>query len=55
MQRGFDFPPPSYIPHRVPLTLEMLDMTVIKEMHRLELVEDVNEALQASFTHCYRV
>lgn len=50
MQRGFDFPPPSYIPHRVPLTLEMLDMTVIKEMHRLELVEDVNEALQALHT-----
>ncbi|CAG98665.1 serine/threonine protein kinase KIN2 [Kluyveromyces lactis] len=47
MQRGFDFPPPSYIPHRVPLTVEMLDVNVIKEMHRLELVNDVNDALQA--------
>ncbi|CDO96264.1 unnamed protein product [Kluyveromyces dobzhanskii CBS 2104] len=46
MQRGFDFPPPSYIPHRVPLTVEMLDVNVIKEMQRLELVNDVNEAFE---------
>lgn len=46
MQRGFDFPPPSYVPHRVPLTVEMLDINVIKEMHRLELVHDINDAFQ---------
>ncbi|SCU86116.1 LANO_0C06788g1_1 [Lachancea nothofagi CBS 11611] len=44
MQRGYDFPPPSYIPHRVPVTAEALDSTVIKEMYRLEFVDDVIEA-----------
>ncbi|SCU90281.1 LADA_0F02982g1_1 [Lachancea dasiensis] len=44
MQRGYDFPPPSYLPHRVPLTSEALDAAVIKEMYRLEFVDDVVEA-----------
>lgn len=46
MQRGYDFPPPSYIPNRVPLTPEMLDINVLKEMYRLELINDVAESLQ---------
>lgn len=44
MQRGYDFPAPSYIPHRVPLTADALDATVIKEMYRLEFIDDVVEA-----------
>lgn len=43
MQKGYDCIVPSYIPHRVPMTLEMLDSTVIKEMHRLELIQDIGE------------
>lgn len=44
MQRGYDFPAPSYVPHRVPLTPEMLDAAVIKEMYRLEFIDDAVEA-----------
>ncbi|KAM3160988.1 Non-specific serine/threonine protein kinase [Lachancea thermotolerans] len=44
MQRGYDFPAPSYIPHRVPLTADALDSTVIQEMYRLEFVDNTSEA-----------
>ncbi|SCU87190.1 LAFA_0E05270g1_1 [Lachancea sp. 'fantastica'] len=44
MQRGYDFPAPSYLPHRIPLTPDALDSAVIKEMYRLEFIDDVVEA-----------
>lgn len=43
MVRGFNGPPPSYLPKRVPLTIEMLDINVLKEMYRLEFIDDVEE------------
>ncbi|QID83461.1 serine/threonine-protein kinase KIN2 [Saccharomyces pastorianus] len=43
MVRGFDGPPPSYLPKRIPLTMEILDTDVLKEMYRLEFVDDVEE------------
>ncbi|SCV04417.1 LAMI_0H15962g1_1 [Lachancea mirantina] len=43
MQRGYDFPVPSYVMQRVPLTPEMLDASVIKEMYRLEFIDDIVE------------
>ncbi|EJS42392.1 kin1p [Saccharomyces arboricola H-6] len=43
MVRGFDGPPPSYLPKRTPLTVEMLDTNVLKEMYRLEFIDDVEE------------
>lgn len=46
MQRGYDFPAPSYLPYRVPLTVAGLDPVVIREMHRLELINDVTETSQ---------
>ncbi|AET39354.1 serine/threonine protein kinase KIN1 Ecym_4291 [Eremothecium cymbalariae DBVPG len=46
MQKGYDFPPPSYLPQSVPLTSDLINMDVIKEMHRLELIQDVDDTLQ---------
>lgn len=46
MVRGFDFPPPSYVPNRIPLTSEMLDITVVKEMFRLEFIDDIDESMK---------
>ncbi|CAI4058193.1 hypothetical protein SKDZ_04G3410 [Saccharomyces kudriavzevii ZP591] len=43
MVRGFSGPPPSYLPKRIPLTMEMLDINVLKEMYRLEFIDDVEE------------
>lgn len=46
MIRGFDFPAPSYVPNRIPLTTEMLDINVVKEMFRLEFVDDIDETIK---------
>lgn len=46
MVRGYDCPPPSYVPNRIPLTPEMLDLNVVKEMFRLEFVDDIDEAMK---------
>ncbi|CAI4038004.1 hypothetical protein SMKI_04G3430 [Saccharomyces mikatae IFO 1815] len=43
MVRGFNAPPPSYLPKRVPLTIETLNTNVLKEMYRLEFIDDVEE------------
>lgn len=43
MNRGYDSKVKSYLPQRIPLTPEMLDQKVIKEMHRLEFVENVDD------------
>lgn len=44
LNRGYDAPPSSYVPNRAPLTPETIDSTVLKEMFRLEFIEDVEEA-----------
>lgn len=46
MIRGYDFPPPSYVPNRIPMTPEMLDITVVQEMFRLEFIDDIDETLR---------
>ncbi|CAI4046361.1 hypothetical protein N7582_003793 [Saccharomyces uvarum] len=43
MNRGYDFKTPSYVPNRVPLTPEMIDSQVLKEMHRLEFIDDIED------------
>lgn len=43
MTKGYDTPAPSYVPNRIPLTPEMLDSTVLREMFRLEFIEDIEE------------
>ncbi|CCF56577.1 hypothetical protein KAFR_0B02800 [Kazachstania africana CBS 2517] len=43
MIRGYDFPPPSYLPKRSPMTPEIIDAHVIKEMYRLEFIDDIEE------------
>ena len=44
MNRGYDFKAPSYILNRVPLTPEMIDGQVLKEMYRLEFIDDIEDA-----------
>lgn len=46
MIRGYDCPPPSYVPNRIPLTSEMLDINVVKEMFRLEFIDDIDETMK---------
>lgn len=46
MVRGYDTPPPSYVPNRIPLTPEMLDMKVVKEMFRLEFIDDIDQTIK---------
>ncbi|AAS54547.2 AGR058Wp [Eremothecium gossypii ATCC 10895] len=46
MQKGYDFPPPSYLPPCVPLTPDRINMDIITEMYRLELIHDVAETAQ---------
>ncbi|QLQ82414.1 hypothetical protein HG537_0H01760 [Torulaspora globosa] len=46
MIRGYDCPPPSYVPNRIPLTPEMLDINVVKEMFRLEFIDDIDETMR---------
>lgn len=46
MIRGYDCPPPSYVPNRIPLTAEMLDINVVKEMFRLEFIDDIDETMR---------
>lgn len=46
MVRGYDGPPPSYVPNRIPLTPEMLDIKVVKEMFRLEFIDDIDETMK---------
>ncbi|EJS42735.1 kin2p [Saccharomyces arboricola H-6] len=43
MNKGYDFRTPSYVPNRVPLTQEMIDNQVLKEMYRLEFIEDIED------------
>ncbi|CAI4046052.1 hypothetical protein SKDZ_12G1460 [Saccharomyces kudriavzevii ZP591] len=43
MNRGYDFKTPSYVPNRVPITPEMLDEQVLKEMYRLEFIDDIED------------
>ncbi|CCD23242.1 serine/threonine protein kinase KIN2 NDAI_0B02070 [Naumovozyma dairenensis CBS 421] len=43
MTRGYDFPPLSYLPRRIPLTPEAIDNNVLREMFRLEFIDDVEE------------
>lgn len=43
MNRGYDFKAPSYVPNRVPLTPEMIDSQVLKEMYRLEFIDDIED------------
>ncbi|SJM84095.1 related to serine/threonine-protein kinase KIN2 [Zygosaccharomyces bailii] len=46
MLRGYDFPAPSYVPNRIPMTPEMLDVGVVKEMFRLEFIDDIGETMK---------
>ncbi|CAR27794.1 hypothetical protein ZYGR_0N02800 [Zygosaccharomyces rouxii] len=46
MIRGYDFPAPSYVPNRIPMSPEMLDITVVKEMFRLEFIDDIDETMR---------
>ncbi|AMD18936.1 HBR035Wp [Eremothecium sinecaudum] len=46
MLKGYDFPAPSYLPPCVPLKVEQINLEVIKEMHKLELVQDIQETKQ---------
>lgn len=50
MIRGYDFPPPSYVPNRIPMTPEMLDVTVVKEMFRLEFIDDIEQTMRALYS-----
>ena len=43
MTRGYDYPPPSYVPRRIPMTPEIIDNNVIREMFRLEFIDGVEE------------
>ena len=43
MNRGYDYLPPSYLPKRIPLTPGMIDLDVIKEMFRLEFVDNIED------------
>ncbi|KAK5961494.1 serine/threonine protein kinase KIN2 PWA37_001355 [Arxiozyma heterogenica] len=43
MNRGYDSKVKSYLPQRIPLTPEILDQKVIKEMYRLEFIENIDE------------
>ncbi|OXB45132.1 hypothetical protein B1J92_B01925g [Nakaseomyces glabratus] len=44
MLKGYDFPPQSYLPRRVPLTVDDINIDVIKEMYRFEFVESIDAA-----------
>lgn len=43
MNREYDFKAPSYVPNRVPLTPELIDSQVLKEMYRLEFIDDIED------------
>ncbi|CCK71268.1 serine/threonine protein kinase KIN2 KNAG_0G02110 [Huiozyma naganishii CBS 8797] len=43
MNRGYDYITPSYLPKRIPLTPDMLDQAVIKEMFRLEFIDNIED------------
>ena len=43
MNRGYDSHTKSYLPQRIPLTTEMLDLKVIKEMFRLEFIDNIDD------------
>ena len=43
MNRGYDSKVRSYLPQRIPLTPKMLDQKVIKEMYRLEFIENIDD------------
>lgn len=43
MNRGYDYMAPSYLPKRIPLTPGMIDLDVIKEMFRLEFVDNIED------------
>lgn len=43
MNRGYDTHTKSYLPQRIPLTVEMLDSNVIKEMFRLEFIDNIDD------------
>ncbi|CCH60256.1 hypothetical protein TBLA_0C04600 [Henningerozyma blattae CBS 6284] len=45
MVRGYDNPSSSYLPNRIPLTPQMLDYDVVKEMLRLEFIDDIDETM----------
>ncbi|GMM56009.1 serine/threonine protein kinase [Maudiozyma humilis] len=43
MNRGYDYLTPSYLPKRIPMTPELIDDNVIKEMFRLEFVDNIDD------------
>ena len=43
MNRGYEYLTPSYLPKRIPLTPELLDDNVIKEMFRLEFIDNIED------------
>ena len=45
MVRGYDGPTTSYLPLRVPLTVDLLNQSVIKEMFRLEFIDDIEDTI----------
>lgn len=44
--KGYDFPPQSYIPKRTPITPDQIDVEVLREMYRLEFIEDIDSAFR---------
>ncbi|SMN21648.1 similar to Saccharomyces cerevisiae YDR122W KIN1 Serine/threonine protein kinase involved in regulation of exocytosis [Maudiozyma saulgeensis] len=43
MNRGYDYLAPSYLPKRIPMTSDLLDDNVIKEMFRLEFIDNIDD------------
>lgn len=43
MNRGYDYLTPSYLPKRIPITADLIDDNVIKEMFRLEFVDNIDD------------
>ncbi|CCE64905.1 hypothetical protein TPHA_0J00820 [Tetrapisispora phaffii CBS 4417] len=45
MTRGFDTKAPSYLPLRVPMSIDMINHNVVKEMFELEFIDDIEQSM----------